>query len=341
MEPITQALTSLTLARVAQKQLPRYGAAMLVVAGVTADLDYASYFAGPESFLRFHRSVLHSLPGSAVMICALAAIFWAAARRSAAGNAAASRPLRFAAALAVCALGAAIHLLFDLASGIGVQLFWPFHQKWFAWNILANIDPWVLALLVAGLLLPEVFHLASEEIGERKKVATGRLAGIITLLLLLVYCGARAGLHSRAIEELNSRDYHGRVPLASGAFPTSLSPFTWRGVISTDSTIETLDFSLAPGAELDPDRAVTRYKPAPSAALDAARNTPAAKMFLRYARFPLASLESTDEGYVFVLRDLRFAPADRSRDNVLVHITLNANLAVTSQEFRYAKAANR
>ena len=342
MEPLTHALLSLILARASQKQLPRYGTAMLLVSGVAADLDYASYFGGPQAFLRFHRSFLHSLFGSALLIAALACAFWAAARQRSARNPNSPQiPLRFAAALAVCSFGVATHVLFDLCSGIGVQLLWPFRQKWTAWNVLTNRDPWVLVLLVLGLLLPEVFRLVSEEIGERKKGPRGQTAAVITLLLLLIYLGARAGLHSRAIDQLTAREYNGQAPLATGAFPSSLSPFAWRGLASTDNAIETIEVSLAPGAGFDPDSAVPHYKPEDSPALDAAQNTPAAKLFLRYARFPLATLEHEDDGYQFTLRDLRFESNDNSSDNIIVRLNLDSNLRVTHQEFRYANSAGR
>ena len=69
MEPVTHALTSLLLARAGQRHLPRYGTAMLIVSGVAPDLDYLSYVAGASAFLRFHRTVLHSLAGSAAPRC--------------------------------------------------------------------------------------------------------------------------------------------------------------------------------------------------------------------------------------------------------------------------------
>jgi len=342
VETLTHALLSLMLARASQKHLPRYGAAMLLVSGVAADLDYASYLGGPQSFLRFHRSLLHSFLGSALLIGALACAFWAAAHQHSARNTDSQQvPLRFAAALAVCTFGAATHVLFDLCSGIGVQLLWPFRQKWTAWDVLTNRDPWVLILLVLGLLLPEVFRLVSEEIGERKKGPRGHRAAVISLLLLLIYLGARAGLHSRAIDQLNAREYNGQPALTSGAFPSSLSPFAWRGLVSTDNAIDTIEMSLAPGAGFDPESAVPHYKPEDSPALDAAQNTPAAKLFLRYARFPLATLEREDDSFQFTLRDLRFASNDNSSDNIVVRVNLNSNLQVTRQEFRFANSADR
>jgi inner membrane protein len=340
VEILTHALIALTLARAGQKLLPRYGLAMLVVPGVAADLDFLSYFGGPSAYLRFHRGVLHSVLGSVVLVCVLALVFWAVARRAAAKNSALNLPrLSFLSAAVVCGVAVAVHLLFDLASGIGVQLLWPFREKWTAWDLVNALDPWVLVVLVLGLALPEVLRLVSEEIGERNREPRGRVAAIVTLLLLLLYFGARAGLHSRAVGELNAREYHGAPPLAVGAFPSSISPLDWRGVVSTDNDIEVIEISLAPGAGFDPERAVRHYKPEESAALEAAQNTAAARTFSRYARFPLAALERGDEGYRFTLRDMRFPAGDGSADDILVRVELDADLRVKSGEFRCANSA--
>jgi inner membrane protein len=340
VEILTHALIALTLARAGQKLLPRYGLAMLVVPGVAADLDFLSYFGGPSAYLRFHRGVLHSVLGSVVLVCVLALVFWAVARRAAAKNSALNLPrLNFASAVVVCGVGVLVHLLFDLASGIGVRLLWPFREKWTEWDLVSALDPWILVVLVLGLALPEVLRLVGEEIGERARGPRGRVAAIVTLLLLLIYFGARAGLHSRAVDELNAREYHGAPPLAVGAFPSSISPLDWRGVVSTDNDIEVIEISLAPGAGFDPERAVRHYKPEESAALEAAQNTAAARTFLRYARFPLAALERGDEGYRFTLRDMRFPAGDGSADDILVRVELDADLRVKSGEFRCANSA--
>jgi len=48
-----------------------------------------------------------------------------------------------------------------------------------------------------------------------------------------------------------------------------------------------------PRASFDPDSAITSYKPEPSPALDAARDTAVARRFLQVARFPKATVEKT------------------------------------------------
>ena len=186
MEPFTHAFTSLALARAGQRRLPRFGTAMLIVSGLAPDLDYASYLGGPGAFLRFHRTALHSLAGAALVACAIACAFCALDKRLPAKNTVHRKtfpPLAFGAALAVCAIGAAGHLLLDVASGIGVRLLWPFRARWSGWDLTLDLDLWLLLLLVAGLLLPLLFHLVSEEIGERKKGAGGSRAAVVTLAI--------------------------------------------------------------------------------------------------------------------------------------------------------------
>jgi inner membrane protein len=248
------------------------------------------------------------------------------------------RELTFGLALFVCVIGAASHVLLDLVSGIGVQLFWPFRAGWQGWDLLTNLDPWILALLAAALLLPELFRLVSEEIGERKGSSRGCGAAIAALAILVLYIGARADLHGKAINLLTSREYHGKPPLAAGAFPLPSTPFGWRGVVSTDATVEELEVSLFPGAAFDPDRSFTRYKPEPSAALDAGLRTQAAKTFLAYASIPFAGVNRVEEGYRFELRDLRFAPNDASPENVIARVDFNSSLQIQLEELRYASS---
>lgn len=339
MEPITHALTSLALARATQKQLPRFGAAILIVSGVAADLDYLSYFGGAEAFLRFHRTLLHSLPGSLALVCVITGIFfWADRRRLPKINV---LPLGFAPALSVACLGVACHLALDFASGEGVQLLWPFRVRSVAWNFATNIDPWILILLIAGLLLPGLFHMVSEEIGEPKTANGGRRAAVITLLILLAYLGVRGTMHHRAVNLLLSREYHERTPVLAGAFPQPMSPLDWRGVAVTYSTVEQVSVSLAPGIEFDPSRSLTHFKPQESPVLDAGESASAVKKFLGHARFPLASVYPLEDGSRLELHDLQFAPDDTSLANIFVRVDFDTSLRIKRQEFLFSSSRSR
>jgi membrane-bound metal-dependent hydrolase YbcI (DUF457 family) len=342
VEPFTHAFSSLALARAGQRRLPRFGAAMLIVSGVLPDLDYASYFGGPAAFIQFHRTALHSIAGSAVMACAVAGAFWVLDRKMPPKKLPQRKtvvPLAFGAALATCAIGAVGHVILDVASGDGVQLLWPFRAHWSSWDLATDFDPWILFLLIAGLLLPLLFKLVSEEVGERKK-GSGGSGAVIVLLLLVAYLGMRARFHGEAIELLLSREYHGRIPLSAGAFPESSAPFQWRGVVVTDNTIEEVPVPLGPGEEFDPNVSVTHYKPEDSPALDIGEKTPAAAKFLAYASWPLASVHRREAGYRFEIHDLRFAPGDYEPASVFVRVDFDSNLQIKHEEFHFASSPN-
>jgi inner membrane protein len=316
---------------------------MLVISGVSADLDYTSYFGGPATFLRFHQTLLHSILGSALLACMVAAAFFGIDKTRTQTRAVDNlnsmrREFTFGLALFVCAVGAASHTLLDLVSGIGVQLFQPFRPGWQGWYLLTNFEPWILILLAVAILLPELFRLVSEEIGERRSSSRGRGAALIALAILVLYVGARANLHSKAVGLLVSREYQGNPPLAAGAFPLPSTPFSWRGVVSTDTMVDELEVSLLPGAEFDPDRSLIRYKPEPSAVLDAGQRTQAATTLLAYASIPFASVNRTEDGYRFELRDLRFAPNDKSPENIVARVDFNTNLQIRLEELRYASS---
>jgi inner membrane protein len=339
VEPFTHAFTSLALARAAGRRLPRFGTTMMVVSGLAADFDYVSYFGGASAFMRFHRSVLHSVAGSAVMACVVAGAFCALDNKMPPKKKSPNQtftPLAFIPAFTVCAFGAAGHMLLDVASGVGVQVLWPFRVHWSAWNLMNDLDLWALLLLIVGLLLPLLFGLVNEEVGARKKGPGGSVAALITLVLFAAYLGARANLHSRAVDLLLSREYHGRIALAAAAFPESSAPFRWRGVAITDNTAEEVDVPLGPAGEMDPDRSVTLYKPEDSPALDAGEKTPAARKFLLYAKVPFARVERVEAGYRVEVHDLRFAEDDTEPANVFMRVDFNSTLQITHEGFFFA-----
>ncbi len=163
------------------------------------------------------------------------------------------------------------------------------------------------------------------------------MSAAIALILLALYVGGRGFFHSRAVDMLLSRDYHGEPPQRAGVFASSSSPLDWRGVVATPRLHwRNCDISLWGGAAFDPDQAVAHYKPEDSAAISAAQNTDDAKLFLSYARFPLASVSPRDDGFEVELRDLRFPAGDHSADNVFVSVRVDGHSQVSDESLRYA-----
>src|SRR5579864_2465572 len=322
------ALDRAGLRRVSRMALP-----ILIVSGVAADLDLLSYFGGANAYLHCRYALLHSIVGAPILAILIALAFWLAARRNQAA------PLRFSRALLLCVIGIGTHILLDVATADGVQLLWPFRARWFSWDLLSGVDPWILAVLAAGLLLPALLHLVSEEISSKKKLARPSKGAIAALVVVALYVGVRAEMHGTAVQMLLGQDYHGAMPLVAGAFPDSVSLGVWQGVVDTQNTIEMVTVLVGGGNVFDANSSLTHYKPGSSPAIDAARNAPLAQEFVRYARFPVADLENTAEGYRVTLRDLRFPEDADTPDNLIAVIELNANFTLRAQGIQFASEA--
>ena len=308
---------------------------MLLVSGVAPDLDWLSYLFGPAIYLRFHQSLLHSFLGAALLIIVLAVAFVAIDRRHLRRmHQRDVAPLRFGPALAVCAIGVALHLVLDAATAIGFQPLWPFRIHWLALDWTPRFEIWIVLILAAALLIPELINMVSEEIGEHRSAPRGILAGCIGLAVLFLYIGVRGMLQNRATTLLDSREYQGLAPLAVGAFPTT-SPFTWRGIASTEQSLVEVDVPFMPGELFDPERSVPHAKPDESSAIDVASSAPVARAFLSFARFPLASVTTTDIGARVRFRDLRFEYSDKSPDNLAVEIVVLTNGQIIDQTVYY------
>ena len=120
MDPLTHALTSIALGRAGLNRITRAATPMLIVSGLIADVDWVTRIGGADEFLRGHRTGTHSLIGTVVIVVAVAGVSWLVGRkypRFAVG---------FLVALAICAIGAGMHLFLDILNGYGVKLLWPF-----------------------------------------------------------------------------------------------------------------------------------------------------------------------------------------------------------------------
>src|SRR5258707_13141060 len=100
--------------------------------------------------------------------------------------------------LIAATLAAVLHVLMDVCTSAGVALLWPWRETRFAWDWLPGVDPWILALLLAGILLPEMFWVVGSEIGGKRKGPPGRNGAIAALALAPVFVWGRAALPGKA-----------------------------------------------------------------------------------------------------------------------------------------------
>ena len=335
MDVATHALASAALARIVLPRAPRVAWAVIIAAGTIADLDELSAIPGPSAYLAWHRTYTHSLVESLIVGAVLTIAYLFLSRTPA--------PLRLSPArlFATLLLAGWLHLAMDACQSEGITLFWPFSARRIAADWLANVDPWIITILIAAILLPELLRLVSDEIGAKDKRPRGRIGAIIGLALIILYIGLRANFHSTALAAMQARTYRGESPRRAAAFPELASLITWHGIVETDSALHELTVNAAPGSSFDPEASVTLFKPEPSPMLEQARDSDAAKKFLSVARFPKATIEKTPDGYVVELRDLRYAAAGETRREIAVRVTIDPNGKLADDALVWARDLHR
>ncbi|HEX3371221.1 MAG TPA: metal-dependent hydrolase, partial [Candidatus Acidoferrales bacterium] len=127
MEPVTHALTSLALGRAGLNKITRAATPILLVSGLAADVDWITRLGLAETFLRGHRTVTHSIVGTAMIGLLVGTAGWMLGRKYP------KFAVKIGVAVFISAIGASSHLFMDLLNGYGVKLLWPFSEQYYAW----------------------------------------------------------------------------------------------------------------------------------------------------------------------------------------------------------------
>ncbi len=183
---------------------------MIVVAGVIANVDYFATMATPVVYLEWHRTYGHSILVSLIVDTLLAAmyLFWVCKAQSAEEpQSTGVSSVRIFGAVMFAGL---LHLAFDACQSAGTMILWPFSSRRIAADWLPRVDPWIIAILLVAILLPELSRLVTDEIGAKSKKPRGRIGAIVGLVAVFLYVGVRADLHANAIAAMQSRTYFRR-----------------------------------------------------------------------------------------------------------------------------------
>ena len=121
------------------RTLPRGVVAATVLGGIAPDLDAALMAVGWDVYLRWHELGTHALAGTP-----LVALVTAGAVRTWAPQA------PFGALTFGAWLGALSHVFFDVYSGAGIRLLWPFSDRVVTAPVVAMADPIAMAVLAIG-----------------------------------------------------------------------------------------------------------------------------------------------------------------------------------------------
>ncbi len=330
MDNLTHTLTAIAISQTGLNRKTRFATLTLILAANAPDIDLLWGLKNGVTYLKYHRGITHSFVGiTAIAIILWGLMYWVGKKfRPKPGL-----PLNTRWLLLAAFLGTGSHLLLDFTNAYGVRPFLPFRGRWYAWDIMPIIDPLLLAILIVGLAVPWLLRLISEEVGAPKRRWSP--GAVFCLAAMVALWGIREFAHRRALSILDSHIYSGENPERFSALPVAVNPFTWTGVVETESSFHVARVDALDANDL-PEEMGTFQKPAMTPALAAAMNTRAGEIFLDFARFPWAQVDESEEGYEVSLRDLRFYQDASQARGFTLEVDLDKNLQTRSENFYFA-----
>lgn len=340
MEPVTHFLTGACMGRAGLNRTTAYATLMLTLSAEFPDIDVLWDFKGPVEALAHHRGVTHSLIGAPMDAAIVLALVYGIHRwRLRRGKSPPMAP-RWWMLFGLGILAVIGHILLDFTNNYGVRPLLPFSWKWYSWDIVFIVEPLILIALFLGLVIPAIFGLVSSDIGARREKFRGRTSAILALLAIVAIWWMRDFEHRKALTLLNSSDYRGEVVKRAAAMPYPVNPFTWAGIVETQSFYAKVPIDTR-NANFDPlDKAEIVYKPAQTAVTLAAKRSPLGRAYLDWSRFPMLEaepLQPPGSGYVVTFRDLRFEysflnSGEPKRTPLSASVVLDRNLHVVAMK---------
>ena len=339
MEPLTHFLTGACLGRAGLNRKTALATATVTLAAEAPDLDVIGRFKGPVFGFEHHRGFTHSFLGLLLVSAAVVGfvyLVWVLRGRKIKNP---KLPPRWGLLFVFAYIAGLTHILLDFTNNYGVRPFWPFSERWYSWDIVFIVDPFLLLLLVGGLVVPSFFAFIDQDMGVRRKVPPGRWGATLALMGVVTVWGVRDYGHRHAVNALNARTYENAEAIRASAYPTWWNPFGWVGVVETQNFFATMNVdALTPEVDPQGDMQIY-YKPEETPVSQAAKASPLGRAYLDWAKYPLTETEQTDAGYIVRFRDLRFellaSPTSNGvRRRVLsASVNLDRSLKVVKETF--------
>jgi inner membrane protein len=309
--------------------------ATVTLAAEAPDIDVIGRFKGPVFGFAHHRGFTHSFLGLILMSAATVGIVYLVWRIRGRKLKDPNLPPRWGLLFVFAYIAGLTHILLDFTNNYGVRPFWPFSERWYSWDIVFIVEPVMLILLVAGLVLPALFSLINGEIGVRNRGPQGRLGAVIALLGIVAMWGVRDYEHRRAENAMEARTYQGADAKRVAVYPYYWNPFRWYGVAETQNFFAQVPVDSAIPEVDAQDQMRIRYKPEETPVTLAAKKTYLGQVYLDWAKYPITETEPLGSGgYVVHFRDLRYDyPGRVGRSPLGASVELDRNLHVIREYF--------
>ena len=329
LEPITHFLTGACLGRAGFNRKTALATATMTLAAEAPDLDVFWGFKGPVYGFAHHRGFTHSFLGSVLISAMVTGFMYLVWRMRGRRTNIRNLEPRWALLFALAYLACLSHILLDYTNSYGVRPFWPFREKWISWNVAFIVEPPMLLLLLAGLILPALVLRSRPR--SRALLARAALLGVVLLWAVRFYQG------TKTVRLLSAQRYQSEAPLRATAYPYwapdpgHLIAMHWSGVVETRNFYFVAPVNSATG-QLDALSTDVIPKPPQTPAILAAERSRLGRVYLDWADYPLVTEASAGADTVVFFRDLRFGYSRLSPQTILgAHVRLDRNLNVIGE----------
>lgn len=288
MDNLCHTLVGAAVGETGLKRQARWGSAILMITANLPDLDVLA-FATTTPAVALRRGWTHGALAQVFLPVVFTALVLLLDRRRPAAGA---PRVRAGPVLLLSYIGVLSHVGLDWLNNYGVRLLMPFSNRWFYGDSVFIVDPWLWAVLGAGVLLA-------------RSARRPALAGV-AIALAIVYIGgmvASARAARRHVLDAWLRE-HGYAPASLMVGPEFANPFRRRIILEAGGYYHIGEFAFRPRRVRYAPRAIPRNEDASGVA--AARALPDFRAVLVWARFPHFETAPGSGGIVVSLQDLRF-----------------------------------
>jgi inner membrane protein len=190
------------------------------------------------------------------------------------------QPVRWGWVYLSALLSALSHLFLDWTNNYGLRPFFPFNPRWYAGSFMFIAEPLLWALLLAALVMPWLFGLIGGEIGARRKPFRGQGWAIFALSgMALLWCW-RWAEHAQALAMVENTQITAAPVKRVAIEPYPVNPFRWHAILETEDYYQTAEIDTRAGSIDTDQRRDVLFKPASTAATEAAKRTPLGRVYL-------------------------------------------------------------
>ena len=301
MDNLCHSLVGAALGKAGLARRTTLGMSTLVIANNLPDVDVA-VFATNTLAMSFRRGWTHGVLAQAALPILLTGAMLAYDRLVLRRRANPPPPAVARELLLLSYLGVLLHVFMDLMNSYGVRLLMPFRERWFYGDALFIVDPWLYLALGAGWWLSRQRGASGHAQATRPARIALTIAAVYVLVMLASNFAARAAVRDGLQRAGRAADARFMVT------PVAINPFAREVVVDLGDRYEKGNLWFDPLPHFRPAGfGMPKGLDEPEA--QQALQSPRARAFLRWSRFPFVQVDRNTSPPAIWINDYRYANA--------------------------------